>query len=773
MMSLKPRNVDFQETWAGLKETVAGVVGLQAVARGDWSACFSAVYSLCVAHPEPLAARLYDETRRFLEEHVAALLLRVRGDADERSHDFEDGLLTRYVVAWREYSQGAAYLNSLYSYLNLQHVKRQKVSDAEIMYGSAATVSSAEQDARQLEVGELGLTIWERVLLRPLAPALTLRVVAALTAARARALDPALADALRTAIHSTVDVQAFLVRSPLSLYNSLVLQPFLERAGAAHAQHAAALLHAQDIHTYMTEVLQGLEREVSLGARFLHASSAEAVRACYERAAVQAHLATLHAECPRLLQAASEDGPDAEERRVDLRNLYTLLRPLGAAALRPLLAAAHEHVAAAGRAALAHPPPNEAHTHFVHAMLALHDKYSGLFNSVFSGAQAFTGALDKACSEVVNRAPPAKAPELLARYCDSLLRRRGERAAAPGAEAETDAALARAIVVFKYIDDKDVFQKYYARALARRLIHQLAANMEQEEAMINRLKAACGYEFTNKLHRMFTDVAVSADLNAKFSAYLAEQRLHSDTGFTVQVLQAGAWPLGGGASSGGPPPPLAIPATLFEQFYRRAFSGRRLAWLQHLCAGELRTRYTPRAHHVQATVNQCSILLAFENVDEMQARELRELLELDAEQWARQLRPLLDVGLITAEGNVEDEAAEGTIRLNLQFSSKRTKLRLAAAAPPQQEGGAPAAAAGEEPVQCDDDRKMYLQAALVRIMKQRKVLRHNELIQEVCAQARGSFAPSVAMVKKCIEALIDKQYLERAPGRLDTYSYLA
>ncbi|CAG9138690.1 unnamed protein product [Plutella xylostella] len=105
-------------------------------------------------------------------------------------------------------------------------------------------------------------------------------------------------------------------------------------------------------------------------------------------------------------------------RRVDLRNLYTLLRPLGAAALRPLLAAAHEHVAAAGRAALAHPPPNEAHTHFVHAMLALHDKYSGLFNSVFSGAQAFTGALDKACSEVVNRAPPAKAPELLASRLD-------------------------------------------------------------------------------------------------------------------------------------------------------------------------------------------------------------------------------------------------------------------------------------------------------------------------------------------------------------------
>jgi hypothetical protein len=58
-------------------------------------------------------------------------------------------------------------------------------------------------------------------------------------------------------------------------------------------------------------------------------------------------------------------------------------------------------------------------------------------------------------------------------------------------------------------------------------------------------------------------------------------------------------------------------------------------------------------------------------------------------------------------------------------------------------------------------------------MKSRKELSHNLLIQEVINQAKPRFAPNIAMIKKCIEHLIEKQYLERSEEKKDQYLYVA
>lgn len=64
------------------------------------------------------------------------------------------------------------------------------------------------------------------------------------------------------------------------------------------------------------------------------------------------------------------------------------------------------------------------------------------------------------------------------------------------------------MILFKYIEDKDVFQSFYTTRLSKRLIHGVSASDESEASMISKLKEACGFEYTNKLQRMFTGNAI-------------------------------------------------------------------------------------------------------------------------------------------------------------------------------------------------------------------------------------------------------------------------
>ena len=60
------------------------------------------------------------------------------------------------------------------------------------------------------------------------------------------------------------------------------------------------------------------------------------------------------------------------------------------------------------------------------------------------------------------------------------------------------------MTLFKFIEDKDVFQKFYSKSLAQRLIHSASASDDAEASMISKLKDACGFEYTSKLTRMFS-----------------------------------------------------------------------------------------------------------------------------------------------------------------------------------------------------------------------------------------------------------------------------
>lgn len=124
-------------------------------------------------------------------------------------------------------------------------------------------------------------------------------------------------------------------------------------------------------------------------------------------------------------------------------------------------------------------------------MLKVHQKYEQMIGELFKNDPLFLSALDRACASVINKRisdkQQCRSAELVAKYCDSLLKK------SKTTESEIDSKLTNSITIFKYIEDKDVYQKFYSRMLAKRLIHEQSQSMDTEEAMINRLKVRSFY----------------------------------------------------------------------------------------------------------------------------------------------------------------------------------------------------------------------------------------------------------------------------------------
>lgn len=195
---------------------------------------------------------------------------------------------------------------------------------------------------------------------------------------------------------------------------------------------------------------------------------------------------------------------------------------------------------------------------YVDQLLALHQKYYRVNHQVFSSDPLFTAAVDKAFRTIINDTVganvPANGPETLARYCDMMMKKNAgkKEVTAGGAhkrkvmkksavvdiveEGDQEERLMKMVTLFKYVEDKDIFQKFYSRMLAKRLIYGVSSSEELEINMINRLKEICGVEYTSKLNKMFTDMSLSSDLNTKFKGYVKEKNLTGQGNFVCMCV---------------------------------------------------------------------------------------------------------------------------------------------------------------------------------------------------------------------------------------------
>jgi len=524
----------------------------------------------------------------------------------------------------------------------------------------------------------------------------------------------------------------------------------------------------------------------------------------------------------------------------DLRRLYDLLTRVPHT-LDVLRTCVCEFVKKVGEELVSDQEKCKDPVEFVKKLLGMRDKYDVVVAHAFRGEKKAQKKLKEAFEEFINA--DTRCASFLVLYIDELL-----RSSLKGVtEDEADAKLEKVIVIFRYLQDKDVFESFYKRYLAKRLLAGKSTSEDNERCMIAKLKTECGYHFTSKLEGMFTDMAMSKETMEQFTEHalqadMTEQQDTSGGGDEDQDVVVLENPLTAGAaasssssssssaSSPSPPslaasssssveldvkvltaahwpasqaPQCPLPVELnscyesFQAFYLRKHTGRKLAWQTALGNADLKAHFggggssaaggstgaTPspssgatssqlrRRYELNVSTYQMCILMRFNGRgNETQSLEALSELGIPADELRRHL-----VSLCTPKHRVLKKASKGksvedgdTFTFNHEFTSKLKRVKI-----PLVSAKETSVASEALPPAVEEDRRHLVEASIVRIMKSRKVMQHNDLIAEVTRQLVARFSPVPNFIKKRIESLIERDYIERDKDDRRLYTYLA
>lgn len=714
---------------------------------------------------EGVGQQLYDLMKKFLDKYLQNLLL----DGQDL---IDDDLLAFYTRKWDNYRFSSKVLDGICGYLNRYWV-RQRMSEGRKGY---------------YEVYQLALVIWRDVVFAEVGGRVTKAILRLIEKER-------LGATINTHLISGVlscyvelgleeDESSHRYAGPgLSIYKNEFEEKFIAETRDFYARESSAFLSNNSVVDYMRKTEHRLIEEQKRVRSYLNKSTEIRLIQTCEDVLIKQQLNLFHQE----FQAMLEEG-----KHENLSLIYHLVSriPNGLDRLKVIL---ETHITTQGLSRIekcgqtAIPDP----LMFVTTILEVHNYFEDLVKDAFDGDAHFITSIDKACEKFINNnnvtklsGSNSKPPELMAKYCDSLLK----KSAKNPEEAELEEKLRQVITVFRYLVDKDVFQKFYTKFFGRRLIQGTSSSDDAEMSMISKLKEACGFEYTSKLQRMYQDIAVvSKEQNEKFRDDMRTKGETLTFDLYVQILTSGSWPMQPNTQNDiALPPELMVGVERFEAFYYSKFNGRKLSWLAQSSKGELHAYCFKNNYVFTASTLQMAVLLQYNHADSFKVGELAGKTQIDLSLLKQVLALLIKAKLLCDNSNqpIDEERTAGQENgrdalenrltsdtvVSLYLAYKNKKLRVNINVPLKAEVKQEHEKTHKN---IEEDRKILIQASIVRIMKTRQTLNHQSLMIEVLNQLSSRFKPSVPVIKKCIDILIEKEYLQRDQASKDTYKYIA
>jgi len=429
---------------------------------------------------------------------------------------------------------------------------------------------------------------------------------------------------------------------------------------------------------------------------------------------------------------------------------------------------------------------------WVDAILQLKDKYDHLWKVSFQSDAIIQPALTRSFTDTINSF--SRSSEYISLFIDENMK----KGLKDKTEAEVDNVLEKAIVLLRYIQDKDMFERYYKKHLCKRLLMGKSVSIDVEKQMVSRMKIELGSSFTNKLEAMFKDMNLSEDLSNGYRNKISALAEGRRTELDIKVLTSMTWPLETmqAVDSGEEskmqcifPPAVERIKASFESFYAEKHSGRKLTWMGNMGTADIRATFPmiegktgrlakERRHELNVSTYAMIILLVFNDVPEqgyLTFDQIQAKTNIPSSDLIRNLQALAvapKTRILLKEPMSKDVKPNDRFTFNESFNTAFLKIKVGVVAAGNKVEGEKERRETEK--KNNDSRGFAIEAAVVRVMKQRKVLTHQQLVAETVTQLAAQFKPDIGMIKKRIESLIEREYLERVEeSQPQAYRYLA
>ncbi|KAL9435726.1 hypothetical protein AB3S75_021903 [Citrus x aurantiifolia] len=735
------KTIDLDQGWEYMQK---GITKLKRILEGlpespfsseEYMMLYTTIYNMCTQKPpHDYSQQLYDKYKQAFEEYISSTVL------PSLSEKHDEYMLRELVKRWANHKVMVRWLSRFFHYLDRYFIARRSLP----------------------ALNEVGLTCFREQVYDALKNKAKDAIIALIDKEReGEQIDRAL-------LKNVLDIFVEIGMGQMDSYEKDFQEHMLQDTGAYYSRKASNWILEDSCPEYMIKSEECLKKERDRVSHYLHSSSEPKL---VEK--VQHELLVVYAT--QLLEK-EQSGCRAllrEDKVEDLSRMYRLYHKIPKG-LEPVANVFKQHITAEGTVLVQQ--AEDAATNqggssgavqeqvLIRKIIELHDKYMEYVTNCFINHTLFHKALKEAFEIFCNKAVGgSSSSELLATFCDNILKKGGNEKLSDEAIEET---LEKVVKLLAYISDKDLFAEFYRKKLARRLLFDRSANDDHERSILTKLKQQCGGQFTSKMEGMVTDLTLARENQTSFEEYLSNnQNAHPGIDLSVTVLTTGFWP-SYKSSDLNLPSEMVKCVEVFKGFYETKTKHRKLTWIYSLGQCNINGKFEQKNIELIVSTYQAATLLLFNTSDRLSYSEIMTQLNLTHDDLVRLLHSLscAKYKILLKEPNTKTISQSDHFEFNSKFTDRMRRIKIPL--PPVDER--------KKIVEdVDKDRRYAIDAALVRIMKSRKVLGHQQLVSECVEQLSRMFKPDIKAIKKRMEDLITRDYLERDKENPNMFRYLA